>query len=112
MVKQELEKRIIKARGKIQATPEDLSWISSSAFTQLLDAWSDLYAYYQRHDGETTSINCEVVNTYLDLSRFFNLLLRDPKYSLQHETIEEALGSLDYLMDGLIKEGYRQLNNP
>lgn len=112
MNKEELEKRIVEARYKLNISANDVSWILTPEFVAFVDAWTDLYAYYARHDGDTKYIYFEVVAIYLELTRHFNSLLRDPKHSASADTIEEALGSLEYIMDGLTRVGYGQINNP
>jgi catechol 2,3-dioxygenase-like lactoylglutathione lyase family enzyme len=112
MSKEELEKRIVEARYKLHMSESDLSWIASPGFIAYLDAWTDLYDYYMRHDRETKYLYFEIVASYLELTRFLNILLRNPKHSGQADMIEEALASIEYTMDGLTQEGYRQINNP
>jgi hypothetical protein len=112
MSKEALEKRIVETRYKLNISANDLSWISSPEFVAFLDAWSDLYRYYMKHDGDTKYLYFEVVAIYLEITRFLNILLRDPKHSASADLIEESLGSLEYTMDGLTQEGYRQINNP
>jgi methylmalonyl-CoA/ethylmalonyl-CoA epimerase len=112
MGKEELEKRILEARYKLKMSESDLSWIANPEFIAYLDAWTDLYDYYMRHDGETKYLYFEIVASYLELTRFLNILLRNPKHSAKTDMIEEALAGLEYTMDGLTQEGYRQINNP
>jgi hypothetical protein len=112
MNKEQLEKKIIETRYKMKISYDDLSWISTPEFIAFLDAWSALYQYYMRHDGDTKYLYFEVVAVYLEFTRAFNALLRDPKHSEKAGIIEEALASLEYTIDGLTQEGYRQINNP
>jgi hypothetical protein len=112
MTKEELEKRIVETYSQIEVSDKDLNWLSSPQFIAFLDAWSDLYQYYMRHDGDTKYLYFEVVAVYLEITRLLNLLLREPTHSTYFDSIREALAGLEYTMDGLTQEGYRQINNP
>ena len=112
MTKEELEKRMVETHSQLKISDKEISWLSSPQFTASLDAWSDLYQYYMRHDGDTKYLYFEVVAVYLEITRLLNFLLRDPKHSTHFDNIHEALAGLEYTMDGLTQEGYRQVNNP
>ena len=107
--RQELEKKVVNARSKINLSQEDFGWLTSQETSDFLRAWLDLHAYYLTHDGDTTEIDFEIMRSYFDVERFLQEILRNPKYAEHHTQAARLLEALEGFIDDLIKQGYRQV---
>lgn len=107
--KSELEKKIVEATNKLDLSKDDFTWITSNKVGHLLGALVDLKYYYLTHDGETTTINFEVLRSYFDIERTLQRILRNPKHVEYFLPASRLLEALEGWIDDLIKQGYRQL---
>lgn len=107
-----LEKRIVEAELELGVSNQDLSWLTSSAFSEFLGAWKELVDYYQSSDDDTTTqIGCEVLSVYLRLTRFLSGVLNDRKLASPYdEEVEEALATLETYIDQIISKGYAKIH--
>ena len=101
--RQELEKKVVNARSKINLSQEDFGWLTSQETSDFLRAWLDLHAYYLTHDGDTTEIDFEIMRSYFDVERFLQEILRNPKYAEHHTQAARLLEALEGFIDDLIK---------
>ena len=107
--KQELEKKIVEARKRIELSHDDLAWITSREVSVFIRAFAALHYYYITHDGDTTSISFEVLQAYFSVERVLQKILRKPSHATHHEQAHRLLEAIEGSIDDLIKQGYRQV---
>jgi hypothetical protein len=108
--RKELEEQIVDNAEAVDLMKRDGSWLNDAEFAAFLKSWHDLKWFYTEQSD--TVISIEVLREYVDYSRLLRRTATDDAIAREFQLLaEEALESLEYNVDEIIREGVTNLEN-